>query len=427
MVKEVIASDPVAREVIASDPVTRERERAATTTGQDAFDARGRGEGRKGLVWSLMQVRQYESGWNRRGEGEDTVEGWTAALREEGARAATDLRLAGRLVEAVERLRALKGAGVEQARTLVEFLGEACKDPECAREIGNAWGHLVLKRAAVSSDPPWDDDRVQALVADAISNALCSLGSLVSAPAIGALDNRPRPFVVEFDDNLEVILRQVSEQVAEIGTGERANVRVGFRLWGGALVLANTINQLGKAGVWRGKSILEIGSGLGLCGLAAGREEFGAKHVCLSDFHPRIVENLQYNVGLNVRTNNVEKHRCIALDWEQLDDDLLDTKYDFVVGSDLVCEPADCVLVAKVLDKTLSDSGVAYITLGSQESRYGVDSFQKVLEEHGFRLTTKSVEIPPVCLPPSAATSDSIDQGIFIGTAKSYLHFEVRR
>ena len=59
----------------------------------------------------------------------------------------------------------------------------------------------------------------------------------------------------------------------EKGTSERANIRVGYRLWGGSLILSNLLHQLGAQGNLRAKSILEIGAGLGLCGLVSGNRE----------------------------------------------------------------------------------------------------------------------------------------------------------
>jgi predicted nicotinamide N-methyase len=278
----------------------------------------------------------------------------------------------------------------------------------------------------------------------------------VSAPAVGAAEERARPLAVRVGRE-ELLLRQVPEEAREAGQGERANERVGYRLWGAALVAASRVAAMGDAGALRGKRVLEIGAGLGLLGLLAARSRFGASCVCLSDFQGRIVDNLAYNAALN-SVGQVAECRAACLDWlavaaeagreapgevgqeqEQaepggsaaahsafLDHGSRAGRFDVILGSDLVCEEPDCALVAAVIRAKLAQGGLALVTLGSQESRYGVACFAETIARSGLAIEELPVAAPRFCLPPAGGAALERDDEVFIGTARAYRHFEVR-
>ena len=50
--------------------------------------------------------------------------------------------------------------------------------------------------------------------------------------------------------------------------------------------------------VLQNRSVLELGSGLGLCGLVA--TKLSPISVYLTDFNDKVLENLQYNASLNL-------------------------------------------------------------------------------------------------------------------------------
>lgn len=70
---------------------------------------------------------------------------------------------------------------------------------------------------------------------------------------------------------------------------------VGWRVSVGALVLADWV--LRHPSVCEGQAVLELGSGLGVTGLAAARA--GAARVCLTDAVPSLVSNLARTIALN--------------------------------------------------------------------------------------------------------------------------------
>jgi hypothetical protein len=87
---------------------------------------------------------------------------------------------------------------------------------------------------------------------------------------------------------LQFKLRQVREH-------QESHRKIGNMLWVSAIALSRWIVRNHRT-VVDGRSVLEIGSGLGLCGVVAGQY---ARSVVLTDFDPVIVRNLQYNIRCN--------------------------------------------------------------------------------------------------------------------------------
>lgn len=389
-----------------------------------------------------------------------------------------DIRLTGGLELLVQRVREMASlkcnvvaSQIEETKGVLETIVEASVDPDCAEEIGYLGGHMLasrlLERCAVEAAEaeaeaedegndegedkdciaqnhldksavenisevqdakeqlrsPWADEVVGDLVAEWTSTTLSSIGKLIRDAPVGVLDNRPGPFVVHLEEDVSVILREVRDDFSEAAHGDKANVRVGYKLWGGAVVLALAVLKMGREGELVGKSVLELGAGLGLCGLVAARPECGASQVTITDFHPRIVSNLSYNIAVN----DLPTDHCSAkvLDWEEIDATLDEgTRYDIVIGSDIVCQALDCELVAKVLQRILDpEEGVAWITLGSAESRFGVDAFAPAMEAAGLQCSEMTVDIPEVCLPASEGSTARGE--VFLGTARSYVTFRI--
>lgn len=106
-------------------------------------------------------------------------------------------------------------------------------------------------------------------------------------------DSSPRspsaePLFEEAQPILQFKLRRVREH-------QDSHRKIGNMLWVSAIALSRWIVRNHRR-VIDGRSVLEIGSGLGLCGVVAGRY---ARSVVLTDFDPVIVRNLQYNIRCN--------------------------------------------------------------------------------------------------------------------------------
>lgn len=109
---------------------------------------------------------------------------------------------------------------------------------------------------------------------------------------------------------------------------------------------------------WRGKTVLELGSGTGLVGLAAAKILPGPPSVTLTDYLPEITANLRRNVETNVRgaaaatTTGRGSVRVAMLDWTEPAESPVDgERFDLVLASDFLYHPAHAPLVVAMLTR----------------------------------------------------------------------------
>ena len=178
---------------------------------------------------------------------------------------------------------------------------------------------------------------------------------------------------------------------------------VGQMLWPAARVLARWL--LRTAPGWLPSSIeplncrlLELGAGIGLTGLAAAQV---VGSVCLTDFQPAVLANLEYNAALvrdsssAARTSeatalpNGHKVDVSHLDWMKLEanPDL----FDVIIGSDIVCSDAAGVAAAAAVAHHLASHGRAFFLLPPPHVRFGVTSFLESLVKQGLEVETVGV------------------------------------
>ena len=102
------------------------------------------------------------------------------------------------------------------------------------------------------------------------------------------------PTIHEFRDDestFHIYLRKAPQRMY----GNSHERVVGYVLWNSAVILSRWLVTNEKVLI-RNKSVLEIGAGLGLCGLVATRY---AKAMTLSDWTHELLNNLNVNVGMN--------------------------------------------------------------------------------------------------------------------------------
>merc|ERR1711963_1750 len=87
----------------------------------------------------------------------------------------------------------------------------------------------------------------------------------------------------------------------------------------------------------KGKRIIELGSGTGLCGITLAH--LGAEKVVLTDFDEKSTKLLQANTELN---HLEDKCSVLQLTWGSQLEQFEGNTFDIVVGSDVVYEP-ECV------------------------------------------------------------------------------------
>jgi predicted nicotinamide N-methyase len=264
-----------------------------------------------------------------------------------------------------------------------------------------------------------------------IQQVVCSGGNIFQTSNCNFFDEqtRPKPYWIHFDTFGSLLIRYMSPTNNRGGHGDRPNFEVGFTLWGASLVLCKLI-ILEKI-VLKNKIVLELGSGLGLTGLAAAK--FGHPlQVLLTDFHPGVVQNCKFNIELN----GLEK-TCLAskLDWADKDDEgeqaeiemlINERAFDCIIGSDVICQVEDCFNIRKMLDRYLALEGEAIFCLGSSESRYGVSQFTRILSEDGDYIVTVDAS-PESGNIKEWVSSSNEDLDFLVGHARSYSIYHVRR
>jgi Lysine methyltransferase len=172
---------------------------------------------------------------------------------------------------------------------------------------------------------------------------------------------------------------------------QRSQADVGTALWPSSLVLCRWISKHSNF-VSRCKHILEIGSGVGLCGLQAGKLAPDAT-VTLTDFNSVVLANLRYNARINTG-----RFRVQHLDWANKEEvsALRETdEFELILGSDLICcdDDADNILnllqlflvrgSIELTDEYELSSGppsrLAVLVLPSDKSRYGIARWEYLL------------------------------------------------
>jgi predicted nicotinamide N-methyase len=141
-------------------------------------------------------------------------------------------------------------------------------------------------------------------------------------------------------------------------------------IWPSARVLATYVaSQDGK-----GRSLLELGCGAGLVATAAALAGF---RVCATDYYDDALRFTELNVAKH--TGQMPETRLV--DWRKLPTDL--GRFNVVVGSDVLYEPAYGELVARAIDITLTGGGEAVI---ADPGRIAAEAFVEDAAERGLRL-----------------------------------------
>lgn len=156
-------------------------------------------------------------------------------------------------------------------------------------------------------------------------------------------------------------------------------------VWPSARVLAALI----QAETGRGRSLLELGCGVGLPAVAAARSGFRAT---ASDYYAPAVEFAR----LNAWHNGAALEDALCLDWRALPDDL--DRFDVVIAADVLYEKPYAALVADVLARTLAPDGFALVT---DPQRAIAGPFVACCAERGFAVDSRCLVLDdPDCRRP---------------------------
>ena len=214
---------------------------------------------------------------------------------------------------------------------------ETCENPERSAGRRERAGRSLA--AKVASDRVYADEATEAGAAARLEAALASLS--LAAPDASSPDARARQTHASLRDALEAARAACADasgvvaSVRELAFGlsapprsdrgsrnddvVRVRVRelalgrgVGAKLWRAASMLSDVL--FADPAFVRGQSVLELGAGVGLCGLLAAK--LGAKTVALTDFEPALLDSLALAARDNRAPGDAET-RVARCDWRE--------------------------------------------------------------------------------------------------------------
>ena len=127
-----------------------------------------------------------------------------------------------------------------------------------------------------------------------------------------------------------------------------------------------------------GRTLLELGCGVGVVALAAARAGFA---VTVSDYYEDALAFARANLA---RAGYTAEAR--HLDWRALPDDL--PTYDVVVASDVLYERPYAELVAAVIDRALAPDGAALV---ADPGRFAAPAFVEAAQGHRLEIDGSDV------------------------------------
>lgn len=152
---------------------------------------------------------------------------------------------------------------------------------------------VVASNAGGGVEPPPLCSGVNAAPSHGVK-AHASKGRGISTVDFSPLGEREREGKGGGDD--DKLKEHISILVRPVKDRQHSQFDVGFQMWPAAVILSRYLCR--SPGVVRGRRVLEVGAGLGLCGLVAAHF---ATAVTLSDFNPVVLRALEGNLALNSR------------------------------------------------------------------------------------------------------------------------------
>ncbi|XP_041634488.1 protein-lysine N-methyltransferase EEF2KMT isoform X2 [Cheilinus undulatus] len=183
------------------------------------------------------------------------------------------------------------------------------------------------------------------------------------------------------------------ENVALISKGT-----TGLVTWEAALYLAEWALDHHQA--FTGRTVLELGSGVGLTGITICRS-CSPKRFVFSDCHHSVLEKLRNNVELNGLTEEESAVSVEELDWTAATEETIEQiGADTVIAADVVYDPDIVEVLVKLLSKILRCSSHAVhpqvlicSTIRNQETYSG---FKQQLESAGISHRVLTEAVSPV-------------------------------
>ncbi|XP_023021187.2 protein-lysine N-methyltransferase EEF2KMT [Leptinotarsa decemlineata] len=274
---------------------------------------------------------------------------------------------------------------------------------ECPLEIN--YQKLYLKHLIQNLEKLQSGALQETVICDELYTAY---GRLV---ALGSSSQCFKHYLLGTDD--KVISLQESSNLISDGT-------TGLRTWQASLALSEWLLQ--NKSLFTHKTVLELGSGIGLTGLVLARE-CSAKCVFLTDCHETVLKILRYNVERNLKQYSVDEvlkdtveilencsrmnHRCLYhnskatthvlnLPWEEIDEGeckKLGT-VETIIAADIVYDDELFEPLIKAMKNLAVFSGVEeFIFSCTERNPSTLDTFLRKMVSASFVAT--NTEVPP--------------------------------
>ena len=205
-------------------------------------------------------------------------------------------------------------------------------------------------------------------------------GSAIAESMPSDLDTVPlRPLDVSVGGLRFRLLAAQDHDALLAATAAGRHLPFGLILWESAVALAEAL--LARGSTLAGRTVLELGAGLGLPGMVAARH---AAAVVQTDHDPLALQVCARNAELNGLTSRLTFQ---IADWRAWDDA---TRYDIVIGADILYDRDDHADIARTLAATLAPGGIALL---SDPMRPDTPTFIERLRADGWSIKTDIVAV----------------------------------
>ncbi|KAL7537725.1 hypothetical protein ACHAXR_008020 [Thalassiosira sp. AJA248-18] len=160
------------------------------------------------------------------------------------------------------------------------------------------------------------------------------------------------------------------------------DVSTGMSVWKGSEILCQYLIE--HPDLIRNKRILELGAGVGLCGIVSAKV-LGASSVLLTDGDHMVLRNLRHNVALNeLGANEV---LCPQLIWGKSRAEDFENKHgckqDVILATDCVYVTKSVLPLFETVDHLLVQNGV-FLFVNSCASQCPLEEVLRIGKEFGF-------------------------------------------
>jgi predicted nicotinamide N-methyase len=184
---------------------------------------------------------------------------------------------------------------------------------------------------------------------------------------------------IDFAGGPLIITAAMDQTALLAATRDSSLLPLGLMLWESAVALARALDHRAMAGL----RVLELGAGVGLCGLLAARA--GAQ-VVQTDIDERALALQRRNAS----RNGVDGLRHVRLDWHT--PDLADVaRADLVIGADIVYDRCDHAAIERAVRLALAPKGAVIL---ADPSRSDTPAFLDLLGASGWHMTVTTVTEP---------------------------------